>query len=70
MLFERKTLRANYMLKAIDIGSNAIKLVDDFFSNGIQDNIEKSTGCFICVGTYDLTLTDLDRALDEMGKLK
>lgn len=68
MTYANKTLRNEYMGKAQDIGSGAIRLVSDFFSNGIADTIEKPIGDFICVGTYDWTLTDLDRALYEMQK--
>ena len=67
MISTTKMLRAKYMLKAIDIGGNAIRIVNDFFSKGIADNIEKSTGEFTCVGTYQWTLSDLDMALDAMG---
>lgn len=70
MSLETKTLRQQYRVKANIIGSNAIKLVDEFFKSGIADTIEKPIGDFICVGTYDWTLTDLDVALDEMEKLK
>ena len=59
-----KILRAKYMLKAIDIGSNAIRLVDDFFNFKTTDTVT--------AGFTDLyfhwTLSDLDRALDAMSK--
>ena len=70
MTHATKMLRAKYMIKAIDIGGNAIGVVNDFFSKGIADNIEKSIGEFTCVGTYQWTLSDLDRALDAMGGAK
>ena len=62
MSFAQNSLRNEYMAKAQDIGSNAINLVKEFFDTplGIVDVID----------TYQLhewTLTDLDRALDEMG---
>lgn len=57
-----KTLRANYMKKAQDIGSNAINLVRDYFDYRVTD--------FVDGKPVDWTLTDLDRALDEMGKVK
>ena len=52
------------MKKAINIGSNAIALVNEFFDvcGGVEDKVN---------GVYfQWTLTDLDRALDEMGKVK
>lgn len=59
-----KILRAKYMLKAIDIGSNAIRLVDDFFNFKTTDTVT--------AGFTDLyfhwTVSDLDRALDAMSK--
>jgi len=59
-----KTLRQRYRVKAHIIGSNAIKLVDEFFDTpiGIVDSID----CQI----YEWTLTDLDRALDATRGLK
>lgn len=60
-----KTLRNEYMSKAQDIGSNAIKLVNDFFSIGIQDNIDYlAYGVPWCYEICEWTLADLDRALD------
>lgn len=59
-----KTLRNEYMSKAQDIGSNAITLVNEYFDviGGIEDKVN---------GDYfQWTLTDLDRALDEMGSNK
>lgn len=59
-----QSLRDKYMDKAQDIGSNAITLVNEYFdvSGGIEDKVN---------GDYhQWTLTDLDRALDEMRKLK
>lgn len=66
-----KTLRQQYRVKAHNIGSNAIRLVNDFFKGGISDMIERPIGrgwvkCTHC----DWTLTDLDRALDEMRAAK
>lgn len=64
MTYANKTLRKEYMNKAQDIGSNAITLVNEYFdvSGGIEDKVN---------GDYfQWTLTDLDRALDEMGKVK
>lgn len=59
-----KTLRNEYMKKAQDIGSNAINLVKEFFDTPL--------GIVDCAGHYLFcwTLTDLDRALDEMEKAK
>lgn len=62
MTYTTKTLRNEYMKKAQDIGSNAINLVRDYFDYRVTDFVDgKPVG---------LTLTDLDRALDEMGKVK
>ena len=69
MTYANKTLRNEYMKKAQDIGSGAIRLVSDFFSNGIADTIEKPIGDFICVGIYEWTLTDLDRRLMRWRRL-
>lgn len=65
MTYANKTLRNEYMGKAQDIGSNAINLVKEFFDTplGIVDSI----GVY---QMYEWTLTDLDRALDEMGKVE
>jgi len=57
-----KTLRNEYMKKAINIGSNAINLVRDYFDYRVTD--------FVDGKPVDWTLTDLDRALDEMGRVK
>lgn len=59
-----KTLRNEYMDKAQDIGGNAINLVKEFFDTplGIVDSIDYQM--------YEWTLTDLDRALDEMDENK
>lgn len=62
MTYTTKTLRNEYMKKAIDIGSNAISLVRDYFDYRVTD--------FVDGKPVDWTLTDLDRALDEMGKVK
>lgn len=64
MDFAQETLRNEYMKKAQDIGSNAIALVKEFFDNplGIVDCADHHLFCW--------TLTDLDRALDEMGRAK
>jgi len=71
MTYANKTLRNEYRVKAHEIGSNAIKLVDDFFKCGIDDDIEKPIGGgWVEVSCHQWTLTDLDRALDEMGKVK
>lgn len=61
MTYQTKTLRANYMKKAQDIGSNAITLVNEFFDvcGGIEDKVN-GDHC-------QWTLSDLDRALDEIG---
>lgn len=64
MTYANKTLLNEYMKKAQDIGSGAITLVNEYFdvSGGIEDKVN---------GDYhQWTLTDLDRALDEMEKLK
>lgn len=57
-----KTLRKEYMKKAQDIGSNAITLVKEFFDSplGIVDSID-------VYQMHQWTLTDLDRALDELS---
>lgn len=67
-----KTLRNEYMAKAQDVGSNAINLVNDFFLFGIRDDVinHKSKFPFVAHDEEMWTLTDLDRALDEMGKVK
>lgn len=57
-----KTLRNEYMKKAQDIGSNAINLVRDYFDYRVTD--------FVDGKPVDWTITDLDRALCEMEKLK
>lgn len=62
MTYTTKTLRNEYMKKAINIGSNAINLVRDYFDYRVTD--------FVDGKPVDWTLTDLDRALDEMGKVK
>ena len=64
MTYTTKTLRNEYMKKAINIGSNAINLVKEFFDNPL--------GIVDCAGhhLFCWTLTDLDRALDEMGRVK
>ena len=65
MTYANKTLRNEYMSKAQDIGSNAINLVKEFFDTplGIVDSIDGYQ-------MYEWTLTDLDRSLDEMGRVK
>lgn len=67
-----KTLRNEYMDKAQDIGSNAIRLVNDFFLFGIRDDVINYRSHFPFVAHYERkwTLNDLDRALDEMEKVK
>lgn len=62
MTYTTKTLRNEYMEKAQDIGTNAIRLVRDYFNYRVTD--------FVDGKPVDWTLTDLDRALDEMGKVK
>lgn len=66
-----KRSRNEYMKKAQDIGSNAIRLVNDFFSDeGVADNIDYlAYGVAWCYDLHEWTLTDLDRALDEMGRV-
>lgn len=61
MTYANKTLRNEYMSKAQDIGSNAINLVKEFFDTqlGVVDSIDYQM--------HEWTLTDLDRALDEIG---
>lgn len=63
MTYANKTLRNEYRVKAHEIGSNAIKLVDDFFKCGIDDTVFNMPTIF----WGEWTLTDLDRALDEMS---
>lgn len=72
MTYTTKTLRNEYMKKAQDIGSNAIRLVNYFFLFGIRDDVinHKSKFPFVAHDEEKWTLTDLDRALDEMGKVK
>ena len=67
MISTTKMLRAKYMLKAIDIGSNAIKLVNEFFNFGIYDEIYLPPGKSFDIKLIKWTLSDLDRALDAMG---
>ena len=63
MTYANKTLKQQYRVKAHYIGSNAIKLVDDFFNGNLRDRV----GGF---RSFDWKLTDLDRALNEMSKSK
>lgn len=72
MTYENKTLRNEYMKRAQDIGSGAIRLVNDFFLFGIRDDVinYKSKLPFVAHDEEKWTLTDLDRALDEMGEVK
>ena len=62
MTYTTKALRNEYMKKAINIGSNAINLVRDYFDYRVTD--------FVDGKPVDWTLTDLDRALDEMRGIK
>lgn len=69
MSLETKALRQQYRVKAHIIGSNAIKLVDEFFKSGIEDMVEYPIcGSWVKCKHYKWTLTDLDRALYEMQK--
>lgn len=64
MTYANKTLRNEYMKKTQDIGGGAITLVNEYFDviGGIEDKVN---------GDYfQWILNDLDRALDEMGKVK
>lgn len=71
MTYANKTLRNEYRVKAHGIGGNAINLVNDFFKCGIDDDIEKPIGNgWVEVSCHQWTLTDLDGALDEMGRVK
>ena len=71
MTYANKTLRQQYRVKAHAIGSTAIRLVDKIFKRGIDDDIEKPIGGgWVEVSCHQWTLSDLDRALDEMGKVK
>lgn len=67
MTYTTKTLRNEYMKKAQDIGSNAIRLVNDFFSDKVIDIVTPDR---VNVSFIGWTLTDLDRAIDEMEKVK
>ena len=62
MTYAKESLRNEYMKKAQDIGSNAINLVRDYFDYRVTD--------FVDGKPVDWTLTDLDRALDEMVRVK
>ena len=66
MISTTKTLRDKYMMRAQDIGSNAIKLVNEFFNFGIYDTVTYLYGIATCLDEYKWTLSDLDRALDAM----
>ena len=66
MDFADKTLRNEYMKKAINIGSNAINLVRDYFDYVIFDTIKAGDTDFFSYWT----LIDLDRALDAMRGIK
>lgn len=71
MGFANKQLRNQYRVRAHNIGSSAIRLVNDFFSSGIEDNISIPIGSGWVESSWrKWTLTDLDRALYEMGKAK
>ena len=70
MTRETKALRDKYMMRAHDIGSNAIKLVNEFFNFGICDTVTYLYGIATCLDEYQWTLSDLDRALDAMGGAK
>ena len=71
MTYATKTLRQQYRVRAHNIGSNAIRLVDEFFKYGIQDLVEYPlSGTWVKCKHYQWALTDLDRALDVMEKQK
>lgn len=60
--FKRDELRDSYMEKAINIGTNAINLVRDYFDYRVTD--------FVNGKPVDWSLGDLDRALTEMKRAK
>lgn len=68
----QKTLREKYMVRAIDISSGAIRLVNDYFLFGVQDDVINKTSKypFVDCNECQWTLTDLDRALDAMEEVK
>ena len=68
----QKSLRRQYMKKAHNIGSNAIRLVNDYFLFGVQDDVinKASKYPFVDCTECQWTLTDLDRALDAMEEVK
>ena len=70
MTHATKALRDKYMMRAQYIGSNAIKLVNEFFNLGIYDTVTYLYGIATCLDEYKWTLSDLDRALDAMGGAK
>lgn len=60
--------KQQYRLRAIQIGDNAVRLVEDFFKQGIADVIGKSIGGGW--GEEEIiwwTVDDLDRALSVMS---
>lgn len=65
MTYTTKTLRQQYRVRAHNIGSNAIRLVDDFFKSGIDDMVFMRS-----ISLIDWSLADLDRALDAMESQK
>ena len=71
MTHATKTLRDKYMVKAISIGGNAIKLANDFFNFGIYDDIKFPLGGnWTQCKRHQWTPSDLDRALDAMEAMK
>lgn len=62
MNFKHENLRNSYMKRAHYIGTNAINLVRDYFDYRVTD--------FVNGAPIDWSLNDLDRALNEMRRVK
>lgn len=66
----RKKLASDYRIRACRIGDNAIRLVSDFFLQGIRDDvINRSHEFRVTWDEYKWTIKDLDCALSEMGEV-
>ena len=61
-VFARERRRIEYMKRAHYIGTNAINLVRDYFDYRVTD--------FVDGKPIDWSLSDLDRALNEMKRIK
>lgn len=67
------TLKAEYLKRAIDTGNkNAVNLVREFFDGGVADNLTATyRGCWgFSIGSFEWSLSDLDRALNVMEQSK